>query len=243
MLDVTPLTLSIELSNGQSKPLIKRNSTIPISVKDTFTTSKDFQDSMLIKLYQGERLMAKDNFLVGTAVIDGILPAKAGLATVEINFQLDSDGIIKISAIDVATKKKTNAVIKSKSLSQFDIDKAMRNAAEFERNDALLKQKLDLLNEAEHLLYQTKENVSKYNFSEETKKDFNCQIEELQRLVDKNTEVDYEELKSQIEKFKDITGEYYTEFYSEINKTNDNPYADEDSPYDADSGYDFYSKF
>ena len=243
LLDVTPLTLSIELSNGQSKPLIKRNSTIPISVKDTFTTSKDFQDSMLIKLYQGERLMAKDNFLVGTAVIDGILPAKAGLATVEINFQLDSDGIIKISAIDVATKKKTNAVIKSKSLSQFDIDKAMRNAAEFERNDALLKQKLDLLNEAEHLLYQTKENVSKYNFSEETKKDFNFQIEELQRLVDKNTEVDYEELKSQIEKFKDITGEYYTEFYSEINKTNDNPYADEDSPYDADSGYDFYSKF
>ena len=243
LLDVTPLTLSIELSNGQSKPLIKRNSTIPISVKDTFTTSKDFQDSMLIKLYQGERLMAKDNFLVGTAVIDGILPAKAGLATVEINFQLDSDGIIKISAIDVATKKKTNAVIKSKSLSQFDIDKAMRNAAEFERNDALLKQKLDLLNEAEHLLYQTKENVSKYNFSEETKKDFNFQIEELQRLVDKNTEVDYEELKSQIEKFKDITGEYYTEFYSEINKTNDNPYTDEDSPYDADSGYDFYSKF
>ena len=243
LLDVTPLTLSIELSNGQSKPLIKRNSTIPISAKDTFTTSKDFQDSMLIKLYQGERLMAKDNFLVGTAVIDGILPAKAGLATVEINFQLDSDGIIKISAIDVATKKKTNAVIKSKSLSQFDIDKAMRNAAEFERNDALLKQKLDLLNEAEHLLYQTKENVSKYNFSEETKKDFNFQIEELQRLVDKNTEVDYEELKSQIEKFKDITGEYYTEFYSEINKTNDNPYADEDSPYDADSGYDFYSKF
>lgn len=243
LLDVTPLTLSIELSNGQSKPLIKRNSTIPISVKDTFTTSKDFQDSMLIKLYQGERLMAKDNFLVGTAVIDGILPAKAGLATVEINFQLDSDGIIKISAIDVATKKKTNAVIKSKSLSQFDIDKAMRNAAEFEKNDALLKQKLDLLNEAEHLLYQTKENVSKYNFSEETKKDFNFQIEELQRLVDKNTEVDYEELKSQIEKFKDITGEYYTEFYSEINKTNDNPYADEDSHYDADSGYDFYSKF
>lgn len=243
LLDVTPLTLSIELSNGQSKPLIKRNSTIPISVKDTFTTSKDFQDSMLIKLYQGERLMAKDNFLVGTAVIDGILPAKAGLATVEINFQLDSDGIIKISAIDVATKNKTNAVIKSKSLSQFDIDKAMRNAAEFERNDALLKQKLDLLNEAEHLLYQTKENVSKYNFSEEIKKDFNFQIEELQRLVDKNTEVDYEELKSQIEKFKDITGKHYTEFYSEINKTNDNPYADEDSPYDADSGYDFYSKF
>ena len=243
LLDVTPLTLSIELSNGQSKPLIRRNSTIPTSFKDTFTTSKDFQDSMLIKLYQGERLMAKDNFLVGTAVIDGILPAKKGLASVEINFQLDPDGIIKISAMDLATKKNTKAVIKSKSLSQFDIEKAMRNAAEFEANDALLKKKLDLLNEAEHLLYQTKENVAKYNFSEELKKNFNYQIEELQFLIDKGNDVDYDCLYNQLQIFKETTGEYYTEFYSEINKTNENPYADEDSHYDPDSGYDFYSKF
>jgi molecular chaperone DnaK len=237
LLDVTPLTLSIELANGESKPLIKRNSTIPTSVTDNFTTNEDFQDSLFVKLYQGERLMAKDNFFVGSATISDILPAKKGVPSIDITFYLDENGIIKISAIDKATNKKTNAVIKSKSLSQFDIDKAMQNAAQYEEADRIYKEKLVLLNKAEDLIYKTKQNIDKYNFDEETKKNFNYQIDELNNFIEKGQSVDIYELENAIKTFSDITGEYYTSFYQTINQTNDNPYTS------YDDGFEFYNKF
>lgn len=238
LLDVTPLTLSIELANGESKPLIKRNSTIPTSVTDNFTTNEDFQDSLLVNIYQGERLMAKDNFFVGSATISGILPAKKGMPSIDITFSLDENGIIKISAVDRATNRKTNAIIKSKSLSQFDIDRAMQNAAEYEEADRLYKEKLVLLNKAEDLIYKTKQNVDKYNFDEETKKNFNYQIDELKNFVDKGQKVDVFELENAIKTFEEITGEYYTSFYQTINQTNDNPYSDNN-----EEGFEFYNKF
>ena len=238
LLDVTPLTLSIKLANGESKPLIKRNSTIPTSFTDIFTTNEDYQENVFVELYQGERLMAKDNYFVGSAEISGILPAKKALPIIEITFSLDENGIIKISAIDKATNKKTNAVIKSQTLSNFDIERAIRDATEFESIDKEYKEKINLINEAEALIIKTKDNIKKYDFDDELKKNFNFKIDELQILIDDSQNVDSLKLKEAIKEFKESTNKYYTSFYESINETNNNPYSTS-----SDGGFDFYNKF
>lgn len=140
LLDVTPLTLSIETSDGIANHLIDRNTTIPTTATKIYTTAEDNQDNIGIKVVQGERLFAKDNVLIGEFILDGILPAKKGIPKIEITFSIDVDGILEVKAKDLRTKREnTIKITNSIKLSEDEIKKAIMNASKYEEEDRLFK--------------------------------------------------------------------------------------------------------
>ena len=149
LLDVTPLSLSVELSNGESNFMIKRNTTIPTSVVSTYTTAEDFQESVCINICQGERLMAADNVRIGQVILSGIQMAPKGVPQIEVTFKINEDGIVNVSAKDTTTKKEVHVVISSKGMTAAQIAKAIQDAEMFEEQDKLTKKRLDAKNTAE----------------------------------------------------------------------------------------------
>ncbi len=141
LVDVTPLTLSLETSNGVSSNVIKRNTKIPCTVKKVYTTAVDNQDNILIKIVQGERLYAKDNIKLGEVKLDGILPAPQGVPQIEVTFAIDVNGILEVSAKDLTTKRENHVTINNTNkLSKEEIDLAISNALKYEEEDRLHKQ-------------------------------------------------------------------------------------------------------
>ena len=157
LLDVTPLTLSIETLGGVATPLIKRNTTIPTRASQAFSTAADNQTAVDIHVVQGEREFARDNKTLGQFRLDGILPAQRGVPQIEVTFDIDANGIVNVSAKDKGTGKEQHITITSGSnMSKEDIDKAVNEAAQFEAADKEKKEAIEVRNGADSIVFQTK---------------------------------------------------------------------------------------
>jgi molecular chaperone DnaK len=155
LLDVTPLTLGVETMGGVSTPLIQRNTTIPTSKTETFTTAADGQTSVEVHVLQGERPMAAENKTLGRFILDGILPAPRGVPQIEVTFDIDANGILNVSAKDKATGKEQKIVITASSgLSDAEIQRMVKDAEEHADEDRRRREEIDLKNQADNAHYQ-----------------------------------------------------------------------------------------
>ncbi|MCI8517506.1 MAG: molecular chaperone DnaK [Hungatella sp.] len=156
LLDVTPLSLSIETMGGVATRLIERNTTIPTKKSQVFSTAADNQEAVDIHVVQGERQFARDNKTLGQFRLDGILPARRGVPQIEVTFDIDANGIVNVSAKDLGTGKEQHITITSGSnMSDSDIEKAVKEAAEYEAQDKKRKEAIDARNEADSMVFQT----------------------------------------------------------------------------------------
>ena len=156
LLDVTPLSLSIETMGGVATKLIERNTTIPTKKSQVFSTAADNQTAVDIHVVQGEREFARDNKTLGQFRLDGILPARRGVPQIEVTFDIDANGIVNVSAKDLGTGKEQHITITSGSnMSKDDIDKAVKEAAAYEAEDKKKKEAIDTRNEADSMVFQT----------------------------------------------------------------------------------------
>ena len=156
LLDVTPLSLSIETMGGIATRIIERNTTIPTKHSQIFSTAADNQTAVDINVLQGERQFAKDNKSLGQFRLDGIPPARRGVPQIEVTFDIDANGIVNVSAKDLGTGREQNITITASSnMSDSDIDRAVKEAAEFEAQDKRRKEAIDARNEADSMVFQT----------------------------------------------------------------------------------------
>ena len=156
LLDVTPLSLSIETMGGVATRLIERNTTIPTKKSQIFSTAADNQTAVDINVLQGERQFAKDNKSLGQFRLDGIPPARRGVPQIEVTFDIDANGIVNVSAKDLGTGKEQHITITAGSnMSEDDISKAVKEAAEYEAQDKKRKEAIDTRNEADSFVFQT----------------------------------------------------------------------------------------
>jgi molecular chaperone DnaK len=155
LLDVTPLTLGVETMGGVSTPLIPRNTTIPTSKMEAFTTAADGQTSVEVHVLQGERPMAAENKTLGRFILDGILPAPRGVPQIEVTFDIDANGILNVSAKDKATGKEQKIVITASSgLSDAEIQRMVKDAEEHADDDRRRREEIELRNQADNAHYQ-----------------------------------------------------------------------------------------
>lgn len=188
LMDVTPLSLSIETAGGVATRLIERNSTIPTRYSQIFTTAANFQTSVDIKVLQGERAMARDNQLLGNFRLKGIKRAIRGVPQIEVTFDIDVNGILNVSAKDLGTGKEQSITITASSnLSDEDIEKAMAEAKEYESQDQEKRDAISVYNEAEKLLYRGERYLSekKKELSREEKSSLKSAIQGLKKSMKK----------------------------------------------------------
>ena len=156
LLDVTPLSLSIETMGGVATRLVERNTTIPVSRSQVFSTAADNQTAVDIHVVQGERQFARDNKTLGQFRLDGIPPARRGVPQIEVTFNIDANGIVNVSAKDLGTGREQHITITSGSnMSDDDIQKAVKEAAEYEAQDKKRKEAIDARNDADSIVFQT----------------------------------------------------------------------------------------
>ncbi|MGM9530669.1 molecular chaperone DnaK [Intestinibacter sp.] len=188
LLDVTPLSLSIETMGGVSTRLIERNSTIPTKYSQIFTTAANFQTSVDIKVLQGERRFAKDNRVIGEFKLKGIKRALRGVPQIEVTFEIDANGILNVSAKDLKTGNSQGITITASSnLSDEDIERAIRDAQSYASEDNKRKEYIDILNDAESLVYKVEQglNQSKESIDRAKKSEIKSELRVLKRLVKK----------------------------------------------------------
>ena len=187
LMDVTPLTLSIETVGGVATHLIERNATIPTRFSKVFTTAAPFQSTVEIKVLQGEREFARDNKLLGTFTLRGIKRAWAGVPKIEVTFDIDANGIVKVSAKDLDTGKQQGITITgSSNLSEEEIQRAMRDAAVFAGQDKERKAALEALNAAEAALYRVNTALGS-KAGKELDRETKGKIKEAERNLEKVT--------------------------------------------------------
>lgn len=188
LLDVTPLSLSIETMGGVSTRLIERNSTIPTKYSQIFTTAANFQTSVDIKVLQGERRFAKDNRVIGEFKLKGIKRALRGVPQIEVTFEIDANGILNVSAKDLKTGNSQGITITASSnLSDEDIERAIRDAQSYASEDNKRKEYIDILNDAESLVYKVEQglNQSKESIDRAKKSEIKSELRVLKKLVKK----------------------------------------------------------
>lgn len=210
LLDVTPLTLSIETVGGVATRLIDRNSTIPCRKSQVFSTAMNFQTSVEIKVLQGERQFARDNKLLGTFRLNGIRRAPAGVPQIEVTFDIDANGIVNVSARDLETGREQGITITTSSnLSDAEIEKAMREAAEYEESDGTRMEAFETINDARAAIddAQIKLRENRKTIDKNTKQQVKADADYVSRLIrratpEKMSEADIAELKSAIDRLK-----------------------------------------
>ena len=199
LLDVTPLTLGIETLGGVATPLIERNTTIPAKKSQVFSTAADGQTSVEIHVVQGERQMASDNKTLGRFTLSGIAPAPRGIPQIEVTFDIDANGIVKVSALDKGTGKEANITITaSTNLSDEEVDKAVKEAEKFAEEDKKRKEKIETVNQADQTIYQIEKALTEAGdkVTADEKANVEAKIEELKKIKDGE---DVEAIKAAIE--------------------------------------------
>ena len=199
LLDVTPLSLGIETMGGVMTVLIPRNTTIPTSKSQIFSTAADNQPAVDIHVLQGERPMAQDNKTLGNFQLDGIAPARRGVPQIEVTFDIDVNGIVHVTAVDKATNKKQSITITNSSgLSEDEIDRMVKEAEAHKAEDDKRKEEIETKNRAEAFIHQIDETLQNENanVTEEQKAEVKKLRDELQEAIDKN---DTESLKTKLD--------------------------------------------
>ena len=192
LLDVTPLSLGIETMGGVFTRLIDRNTTIPTRKSQIFSTAADGQTSVEVHVLQGEREMAAYNKTLGRFQLTGIAPAPRGVPQIEVTFDIDANGIVKVSAKDLGTGKEQQiSITASTNLSQEDIDKAVKEAEQYAAEDKARKEEVDTHNNAEHLIYQTEKTLSELGdkISAEEKTSIQAEVDKLKE-ANKGTDIE-----------------------------------------------------
>ena len=187
LLDVTPLTLGIETMGGVRTPLIDRNTTIPTSKSETFSTASDNQNQVEIHVLQGEREFAKDNKSLGRFILDGIAPAPRGIPQIEVTFSLDANGILNVTAKDKGTGKEQSITIQnSGNMSKADIEKAQREAEEHAADDKKRKEAVEAKNQLENQIYAAEKMPTEYKdkISDDDKKTIEEAVKEAKKALE-----------------------------------------------------------
>ena len=206
LLDVTPLTLGIETLGGVATPLIERNTTIPAKKSQVFSTAADGQTSVEIHVVQGERQMATDNKTLGRFTLSGIAPAPRGIPQIEVTFDIDANGIVKVSAMDKGTGKEANITITaSTNLSDEEVEKAVKEAERFAEEDKKRKESIETKNNADQLVYQTEKQLEELGdkISADDKAKITAKLDALKAVKDGE---DLEAIKKATE---ELTQEFY----------------------------------
>ncbi|MCH1949915.1 molecular chaperone DnaK [Enterocloster sp. OA13] len=223
LLDVTPLSLSIETMGGVATRLIERNTTIPTKKSQIFSTAADNQTAVDIHVVQGERQFARDNKTLGQFRLDGIPPARRGVSQIEVTFDIDANGIVNVSAKDLGTGKEQHITITSGSnMSDDDIDKAVKEAAEYEAQDKKRKDAIDARNDADSMVFQTEKALEEVgdkispNDKAEVEADLNSLKEAINRApVEEMTDAQVEDIKSGKEKLMNSAQKLFAKVYEQ----------------------------
>ena len=221
LLDVTPLTLSIETMGGIATHLIERNTTIPTKKSQIFSTAADNQTAVDINVVQGERQFAKDNKSLGRFQLDGIAPAPRGIPQIEVTFDIDANGIVNVSAKDLGTGKEQHITITAGSnMSDAEIDKAVKEAAEFEAQDKKRKEGIEARNDADAMVFQTEKALKEVGdkVSADDKAKVQAEIDNMKALlertnIDNMSDADVDEIKAAKEKLMESAQGVFTKMY------------------------------
>ena len=225
LLDVTPLTLSIETMGGIATHLIERNTTIPTKKSQIFSTAADNQSAVDINVVQGERQFAKDNKSLGRFQLDGIAPARRGVPQIEVTFDIDANGIVNVSAKDLGTGREQHITITAGSnLSDAEIDKAVKEAAEYEAQDKKRKEGIDVRNDADAMVFQTENALKEVGdkISADDKAKVQAEIDSLKAAIEKTniesmTDAEIDELKAGKERLMNVAQPVFTKMYEAQN--------------------------
>ena len=223
LLDVTPLSLSIETMGGIATRLIERNTTIPTKKSQIFSTAADNQTAVDINVVQGERQFARDNKLLGEFRLDGIAPAPRGIPKIEVTFDIDANGIVNVSAKDLGTGKEQHITITSGSnMSDADIDKAVKEAAEYEAQDKKRKEGIDARNDADSMAFQTQKALDEVGdkISASEKESIESEIKALREILDRTnaenmSDSDIDEIKAAKEKLMNTAQPVFAKMYEQ----------------------------
>ncbi len=223
LLDVTPLTLSIETMGGIATHLIERNTTIPTKKSQIFSTAQDNQDAVDINVVQGERQFAKDNKSLGRFRLDGIAPARRGVPQIEVTFDIDANGIVNVSAKDLGTGREQHITITSgTSLSDDDIDRAVKEAAEYEAQDKKRKEGIEARNEADALAFQTEKALGEVGdkLSDSDKAGVKADLDALRAAIDSTdaenmSDADVDKIKAAKDKLMESAQNLFSKLYEQ----------------------------
>jgi len=224
LLDVTPLSLSIETMGGVATRLIERNTTIPTKKSQIFSTAADNQTAVDINVVQGERQFARDNKSLGQFRLDGIAPAPRGIPQIEVTFDIDANGIVNVSAKDLGTGKEQHITITAGSnMSDEDIEKAVREAQEFEAQDKKRKEAVEARNEADSFVFQTEKALNDVGdkIAESDKTQVQADLEAVKAILNRTqnmemSDSDVEELKAAKEKLMNSAQTLFTKMYENV---------------------------
>ena len=243
LLDVTPLSLSIETMGGVATRLIERNTTIPTKKSQIFSTAADNQTAVDINVVQGERQFARDNKSLGQFRLDGIPPAPRGIPQIEVTFDIDANGIVNVSAKDLGTGKEQHITITSGSnMSESDIDKAVKEAAEYEAQDKKRKEAIDTRNDADAMVFQTEKALEEVGDKVDAndKTAVEADLNELKDLIAKSnpeemTESQVAEIKAAKEKLMESAQKVFAKMYEQQAQANGAAQAGPDMNAGADN--------
>ena len=223
LLDVTPLTLSIETMGGIATHLIERNTTIPTKKSQIFSTAQDNQDAVDINVVQGERQFAKDNKSLGRFRLDGIAPARRGVPQIEVSFDIDANGIVNVSAKDLGTGREQHITITSgTSLSDDDIERAVKEAAEYEAQDKKRKEGIEARNEADALAFHTEKALNEVGdkLSDADKSAVQADLDSLKSTIESTdaenmTDLDVDKIKAAKDKLMESAQNLFAKLYEQ----------------------------
>lgn len=226
LVDVTPLTMGVEVLGGLKEPLIERNTTIPTKKSKVFTTAADYQTAVTIHIVQGERPMAADGVSLGMFNLSGIPPAPRGVPQIEVAFDIDANGILNVTAKDLATQKEAKITITANNkLSKDEIERLKRDSEQFAETDKKKKEEAEISNEADNLIYAA-DKLVKQDLKDKVSPD---QVEKVNKLTQEIRDAiasnNFENIKAKVQELKNILGEISTQAYQSAGASSPQPGA------------------